>query len=281
MDREKPGMEEDFARLRHFLLSRSGFDLGAYKAEQMRRRLDAAMFRLGVRSYAELLQRLREDPKAVQDLIDRLTINVSEFFRNPEKFRQLETVILPKLLQRWPQLRAWSAGCSYGAEPYSLAILLREVTGRADHHILATDIDQAILERARRGEYTPEEVKNVPTQRLRRYFHAQGDLYVVREEIKSMVEFRRHDLLRDPFGEGWHLILCRNVVIYFTEEAKAQLYVRFYHALAEGGVLFIGATEQILNARAIGFTSPLPFFYEKAAPSASEAGSARGRVLAP
>ncbi|MDR5695916.1 MAG: protein-glutamate O-methyltransferase CheR [Armatimonadota bacterium] len=263
MAETKPRVEEDFAQLRQFLLSRCGFDLGAYKLEQMRRRLEAAMFRLGVASYAELLRRLREDPKAVQDLIDRLTINVSEFFRNPEKFHQLETVILPRLLRRWPRLRAWSAGCSYGAEPYSLAILLREVTGRSDHQILATDIDQAILERARRGEYTSEEVKNVPIQRLRKYFYQKDNLYVVHKEIKSMVEFRRHDLLRDPFEDGWHLILCRNVVIYFTEAAKTQLYTRFYHALADGGVLFIGATEQILNARAIGFTSPLPFFYEK------------------
>jgi chemotaxis protein methyltransferase CheR len=137
------------------------------------------------------------------------------------------------------------------------------MTPSAKHRILATDLDIEILNKARAGVYTINEIKNITAQRKNNYFKIEDDKYTVLDDIKSRIEFKRHNLLLDSFETGFDLILCRNVVIYFTEEAKDKLYRRFFAALKPGGVLFVGGTEAILNFRDIGFVSYLPFFYRK------------------
>ena len=128
---------------------------------------------------------------------------------------------------------------------------------------MATDLDIEMLTKAKNGIYTPTDIKNIPKARIAKYFKPVNGSYSINEEIKAKVEYKKHNLLLDRFKSGFDLILCRNVVIYFTEEAKDALYRRFFAALKPGGVLFVGGTEAILNFREIGFESYLPFFYKK------------------
>ncbi len=253
----------EYAALVHLLKRQTGLDLTQYRPEQMERRLLAALHRMGLRSPEEFLARARQDPALLADLVDRLTIHVSEFFRNPELFEILQRKVLPELRARFGELRVWSAGCSHGAEAYSVAILLQELDPSGGWSVLGTDIDRGVLQQAEEGVYRDPEIRNVSPQRRARFFVREEDRWRVHPEVRRRVRFRRHDLLSDPFGGPWHLILCRNVVIYFTEEAKQDLYRRFLHALAPGGYLFVGAAEQVFGAREMGFEPVHPFFYRK------------------
>ena len=247
------------------LFAKSSINLNDYKPAQMQRRITNFLHRNNARGYLDFFQKIETDPKLYKSFIDYLTINVTEFFRTPEKFNELEAVVLPDLLMKKQRLNIWSAGCSIGAEPYSLAMALDQLTPTVRHRILGTDLDVEMLNKAKQGLYTTNELKNVAPERLKRYFSVQNDNYLVQEAVRSRVELVRHNLLLDTFEDGFDLILCRNVVIYFTEEAKNTLYRRFFKALRPGGVLFVGGTEAILNFREMGFEGYLPFFYRKPA----------------
>lgn len=241
----------------------AGIDLSAYKSQQMRRRLGTLIARNRVANLFEYT-RLLDQPAKLQEFLDFFTINVSEFFRIPDKFDYLERQILPNLMVKGRELRVWSAGCSNGAEPYSLAMMLEEMAPYGRWSILATDVDRTTLARAQRGDgYTPADVRNVSERRLAKYFQQDGSGYRVVDSLKRRVRFRVHDLLKDPFEAGFHLILCRHVVIYFTEEAKDVLYRRFADAMVEGGVLFVGGTEIIPRAREIDLETVAVSFYRK------------------
>lgn len=254
----------DYATLAYLLRRRVGLDLAGYRPEQMERRLHGALQRMGLQSVAELVARARQDPSVLDDLVDRLTINVSEFFRNPELFRVLEERVLPELRRQFAPLRVWSAGCSNGAEAYSVAMLLAEQDPAGAWSVLGTDIDRSVLAQAEAARYREEDVRQVSAARRQRFLVRDGEAWCVHPSLRARVRFRRHDLLRDPFGGPWHLILCRNVVIYFTEDAKRTLYRRFAEVLAPGGYLFVGAAEQVPAARELGFEPAYPFFYRKA-----------------
>lgn len=255
--------ERDWELFKQKFKAKSGIDLNLYKANQMQRRIGNLMTRHGTSSYVEFYHKIEKDQKMFSDFVEYLTINVTEFFRTPEKFSELEAKVIPDLLKVNPKLNIWSAGCSIGAEPYSLAMILKEMTPAAKHRILATDLDVEILAKAKKGIYTENELKAISAARKKNYFDFAEGKYVVSNEIKARVEFKQHNLLLDRFETGFDLILCRNVVIYFTEEAKDQLYRRFFAALKPGGVLFVGGTEAILNFRDMGYVSYLPFFYRK------------------
>lgn len=253
---------DDYLWFCEHVLAKTGLDLKQYKRSQMERRLRSMAERAGARDLQEYWAVLEKDARQFAYFIDRITINVSELFRNPEKFDELRRVILPELRRLGSPLKVWSAGCSYGAEPYSLAILLEEMRP-LQYHILATDVDETILNKAREGYFAPEDMRNVSAEWRQRYFIQQDNRYQVKPELKRNISFRKHNLLADPFDSGFHLIVCRNVVIYFNEEAKDRLYARFFQSLVPGGVLFVGSTERIFNYRDIGFEMPLSFFYRK------------------
>lgn len=256
--------ERDWTDFKRKLKAKTEIDLDLYKEPQMKRRIGNLVTRAGMDSYSGYFDRVVKDKNEFASFIEYLTINVSEFFRTPEKFGKLETDVIPDLLKRTSKLNIWSAGCSIGAEPYSLAIIMKEMTPNLRHRILASDLDVEILAKAKRGIYTENELKAMTPQRRAKYFDVvEGDKFAVKQEIKNCIEFKRHNLLKDPFESGFDLILCRNVVIYFTEEAKDQLYANFFKALKPGGILFVGATEAILNFRKLGYTSFQPFFYQK------------------
>ena len=256
---------QEYSYIKREVLKLTGVDLNCYKSPQVQRRLKTFLLRSGHTAWTSFFRALRDDSATLNKLKDYLTINVSAFFRDSEKFEYLRESILPELLRGRPTLRLWSAGCSHGHEPYSLAILLSEATGPyRRHQILATDIDHSALERAQAGGlYSADEVANVPPALLKRYFQAQEDGYRVVERLRRKITFRYHNLVSDPFESGFDLIVCRNVVIYFRTEVKDRLYRRFYDALRPCGVLFVGGTEFLSKASDIGFESAGISFYRR------------------
>ena len=256
--------DKDWELFKDKLNKKTGIDLQLYKEQQMRRRINNLINKTPFKSYTSFFNDVVKDKQKFADFIEYLTINVSEFFRNADKFGLLETDIIPYLLKRNDSLNIWSAGCSIGAEPYSLSIIMKELTPGKRHRILATDLDIEIIAKAKKGIYTADEIKAMRSDRKVKYFTKTPDgKYAIKPEIKMPVDFKRHNLLKDPFERNFDLILCRNVVIYFTEEAKAELYKNFFKALRPGGILFVGGTESILNSRQIGYVTYKPFFYQK------------------
>jgi chemotaxis protein methyltransferase CheR len=262
-----PELLHDFEQFKAQLKKRAGLDLSQYKFEQTYRRIYTMMERAGYHKFTDYFNHLAQDESRLRGFIDRLAINVSELFRNPEQFQILKNEVLPELLRSSFQLKCWSAGCSYGAEAYSIAILLHELSPNRGHQILGTDIDQEVLERARRGVFSENDMRNVPAEYQQRYFRAFQEsgrtLYEADPALKRYLKFERHNLLSDPYPKGFHLIACRNVVIYFSDEAKERIFREFHSALMPGGYLFVGNTERIFNYAQIGFENPSAFFYKK------------------
>ncbi len=253
------GFDQLSARFRRL----TGIDLNQYKGRQLERRLQSLLRRHNLADYTALSLRLERDPAFLQEFKDFLTINVSEFFRNPEKFRELQERVLPELLKARPRLRIWSAGCSIGAEIYSVAMILDEVSPGRGHVLLATDIDRASLDKARLAVYQEQELKTLPPHLRDRWFRPVNGGWQVDRRLAERVEFKNHNMLEDPMPADMDLILCRNVVIYFTDEAKDRLYRRFFNSLRPGGYLFTGGTETIFQAREIGFRLISPCFYRR------------------
>lgn len=255
----------DFSLFKEKVRVHFKLDLNAYKENQLKRRLDSLMVKQKVNmgDYAGFFKLLAADRKAYMEFLDTLTINVSEFFRDKTMFNLLEEKVFPALLEKKSTLKIWSAACSSGAEPYSMAIILNELTSNRRHHIEGSDIDRNILQAAAQARYHPDQVRNVSGPRQTKYFRREGNLYFLNENIKKMISFRQHDLLLDPFGQGYDLIACRNVTIYFTREAQEKLNIKFYRALNPGGVLFIGASEMIFNYHELGFEKIASCFYRR------------------
>ncbi len=241
--------EEEYGYLKKKINDILKIDLQGYKDHQMRRRLNGFIARVNAASIVEYCKALETNGEESQKLRDFLTINVSEFFRDPQQYETLRTKMLPELIKNNPKLNIWSAGCSIGAEPYSVAMLLEGITPFTKHRIIATDIDDVILAKAKAGgPYTAADVRSVKSDVLKRCFREEDGAYWVVDRIKEKVDFKRQNLLKDTFEKGFDLIICRNVVIYFTEESKTTLYQNFYNSLKENGVFFIGGTETLLGA---------------------------------
>ena len=256
--------DKDWGTFKQKLKAKTEIDLDLYKEAQMKRRISNLVTRAGMDSFVTYFDQVSKDKDEFAGFIEYLTINVSEFYRTPDKFSKLETDVIPDLLKRSPTLNIWSAGCSIGAEVYSLTMIMKELTPGKKHRLLATDLDVEIIAKAKKGVYAENELKALDPKRKEKYFTKTADgRFAIKDEIKQCVEFKRHNLLKDPFEKGFDLILCRNVVIYFTEEAKDKLYRNFFASLKPGGILFVGATEAILNARNMGYVSYQPFFYQK------------------
>ena len=243
-----------------------GIDLNSYK-EQIHRRTHELMSRWGCKTYDESYDMMSKDEKKLREFLDHLTINVSEFFRNDSQWWKLRDKIIPELIQKrkTKRLKLWSAGCATGEEPYSLAILSAVCGLDTMNPVLAADIDQGAISIAQRANYRKAQLLNVPKEYLAKYFTTRdaGATYDVNADIKRRVSFKRMNMIEDAFGGNFDIILCRNVVIYFTAETKDKLYHKFYDALAPGGYFLVGSTEQIFGYQKIGFVSAGPFLYTK------------------
>jgi len=254
---------EQFAR---YIYHKTGIDIANYKNQQLKRRVIALMEKENFSNLTDYYTYLHNYPVRLEEFINKITINVSEFFRDKEIFDELKNKIIPMLYKARPSLpyfKIWSAGCANGAEIYSVGIILDELGYLAKSRLIGTDISSYILEKAKKGLFTDIEAKNINKQRIVIYFKKKDNFYTIIDKIKSRTNFMYHDLLKDDFEERYDLIICRNVIIYFTEEIKKNIYKRFYNALRKGGILFIGGTERIIKPKEFGFHVLSPFFYQK------------------
>jgi chemotaxis protein methyltransferase CheR len=241
-----------------------GIDLTRYKPAQVWRRVNGFATAHGFANADALLVNASQDAALKQTFLDMLTINVSEFFRNPEAWDALVAQYLKPMLTSQLSVRIWSAGCSLGFEPFTIAMLARELAPHTPIYILATDLDDTTLSRAKKGQYTENQMAGVsPARRAKFFRHLDNESWEARPEIQAPITWRRHDLLKDPYEYPFDIICCRNVVIYFTEAAKTELYEHFADALRPGGLLFLGATESIPSVRAIGLLPSGLTFYKR------------------
>ncbi|MBR1629425.1 MAG: protein-glutamate O-methyltransferase CheR, partial [Lachnospiraceae bacterium] len=186
------------------------------------------------------------------------------FYRNPDQWKLLVQTYAPELIERFgKKLKIWSAACSTGDEPYSLVMALSELIDINQITITATDLDKQVIAQAKTGLYSEKSIAGVPDAYKKKYFTKVGASYKIADQIKRRVQFKQHNLLLDKYVTDYHLIVCRNVLIYFTEEAKRDVYVKFNKSLAPHGLLFIGSTEQVMDYKNIGYKRRSSFFYEK------------------
>lgn len=263
--RKEEDMIKDYEDFKKFILQQTTIDLNAYKERQMKRRIDTLIARNKFKDYDSYCNAIKVDKDLMEEFVNYITINVSEFYRNPALWKTLEDVILPDLINKFgSNLKIWSAACSTGDEPYSLAMVLAKKVPLSKVHIYATDIDEQVLAKAKDGVYGANSLKGLPAEYKNKYFEKMGDrFYKISDEIKRCVEFKKANLLRDAYPTGMHLIVCRNVMIYFTEEAKEDIYKKFNNSLVKDGCLFVGNTEQIINYKELGYSFDKLFFYRK------------------
>lgn len=257
-------MTYDYAYFKREVLALTAIDLNCYKENQMKRRIDTLIAKHKIEGYDKYVQGLKNDRELFDEFVNYITINVSEFYRNPEQWRLLDEQVIPDLIGKFGRnLKIWSAACSTGDEPYSLVMALSKHIPLNNIRIFATDLDKQVIEKAKVGLYAEKSIASVPAEFKAKYFTKVGPSFKIADEIKARVEFKEHNLLKDPYPSECHLIVCRNVLIYFTEEAKEDVFRKFCRALAGGGVLFIGSTEQIINYKDIGYVRKNSFFYQK------------------
>ena len=263
--------DQEYLILKKKVLNMTGIDLEHYKSQQMRRRLSAFIENSTVKDVITYCRTIEQDESGLRKLCDFLTINVTEFYRDAWAFKDLQNIILPKLMEKNDHLYIWSAGCSNGAEAYTIAMLVMDISRKVNLRILGTDMDELSLAKARAGgPYREDMIKSMPKQLIAKYFTVQDGEYWVKQEVKDKAVFKKHNLLADPFEKGFNLIVCRNVTIYFTEEAKDMLNHRFYDSLKENGMLFVGATEFMVNAMKTGFSKLGTCFYLKTTATSAE-----------
>lgn len=257
-------MTYDYEYFKKAVFDLTTIDLSSYKEKQMKRRIDTLIEKRKISGYDKYIELLKKDKEVYEEFVSYLTINVSEFYRNPEQWELMDKEIIPELISKFGKnLKIWSAACSTGDEPYSLVMALSKHIPLNQIKIYATDLDKQILEKAKLGLYNAKSIENVPAEFKKKYFTEIGGAYKISDEIKSRVDFNRHNLLKDSYPSNYHMIVCRNVLIYFTEEAKEEVFKKFNDSLASKGVLFIGSTEQIINYKEIGYQRKNSFYYEK------------------
>jgi two-component system CheB/CheR fusion protein len=231
-----------------------GLDLRGYKQTTLERRVRRRMSALNKASFAEYLQVFRNDPHEKNELLNTVLINVTQFFRDPQAWEALRAEILPKFLRNLrpgDSFRAWSAGCASGEEAYSLAILLAEHFGSRLHEfdvkIYATDIDEDALTSARRGEYRAEHLQEMRHDWRAKYLQETPTALRITRDIRRLVIFGRSNLLSDAPISHCHLVICRNVLIYFDTDTQRHIFSRLHYALEREGILFLGKAESKLT----------------------------------
>jgi chemotaxis protein methyltransferase CheR len=256
---------DNYETFKELIFKLTNINLDAYKERQMKRRIDSLISKNKITSYIEYVETIKKNPTMFEEFINYLTINVSEFYRNPEQWKLLEHDILPYLFNKFGNnIKIWSAACSTGDEPYSLVMLLSRFMPLSRIKVLATDIDRQVLDKARLGLYNVKSLKDLPEEFVSKYFQQVNDkTYQISDSIKACVEFKQHNLLKDEYPKQCDLIVCRNVLIYFTEEAKDEIYKKFNMALKNDAILFVGSTEQIIQPQNLQFSSYKSFFYKK------------------
>ncbi|HMJ02570.1 MAG TPA: protein-glutamate O-methyltransferase CheR [Conexibacter sp.] len=245
-----------FAALTAKISRERGFGCASYKEKCLRRRIAVRMRARGVHTYGDYADVLDADGAEYEKLLDALTINVTKLFRNWETYAAMAETVVPALLDRdLPRIDVWSAGCSSGEEPYSVAALFHRHAERAGTldslparlRILGSDIDARCLAAAERGTFEEGDFVDTPDELRRRYFEQEAPFGIV-PDVRRLVRFERRDLLAEEAPAGAHHLICyRNVLIYFDRETQERLFDKFHRALAPGGFLVLGKVETLLG----------------------------------
>ena len=278
--------KEEFLAMRDFIHERSGIFFAENKEYLLRNRLVKRMAELGVSTYKDYFYRVKYDAsnKEFSELMNLVTTNETFFFRNEPQLLSFSDEVLPLLLDqkrdaRGKSLKIWSAGCSTGEEPYTIAVIIMERLGSLagwNIEIIANDISENVLQKARLGEYSGLTLRNVKPLVLDRYFQktGDGDIYRVRPEVKALVKFSQinlNDQRKLAMLSGFDVILCRNVMIYFSDDVKRQIVRGFYNALKPGGYLYIGHSETLHGIskafKLVYFKNALVYHKEPAGPA--------------
>ena len=246
--------EKEFSDLKSIIKRKIGFNCEDYKQPHLKRRLAVRLRATESKSYRDYAQVLSKNEAEVNKLKETLTVNVTELFRNPETFDSVRNNVLPELIKQKginKVIKVWSAGCSNGEEPYSIAIMLNEFLGsstkRYNISIQATDIDDDSIAKAEMAIFQPKQLEKIGQERINRFFVKKGNNYQVIDEVKNLVKVKRHDLISGPKFSGFDIIFCRNVTIYFEQKLQEILYMNFYNALNDGGYFVMGKTETLVG----------------------------------
>ncbi|MEJ5327859.1 MAG: protein-glutamate O-methyltransferase CheR [Candidatus Bathyarchaeia archaeon] len=237
-----------YQKLKNLLHETIGLNFSCYRDEYLRRRLSIRLRATGTFTFSKYLNYLKKNPQEFNNILNDLTINFTTFFRDRDVYDYLEKNLLP-LLFKSKEVTIWSAGCATGEEPYSLAILVHKVIGTQLSNynvtIYASDIDEDALAKAQKGVYNKKQLYEVEDSIINKYFSYNCGTYQIKDFIKQLVHFEKHDLMKPPLHNELDLILCRNVMIFFARESQQQVHMQFYDALREGGYLVIGKSEML------------------------------------
>ncbi|MCB9362658.1 protein-glutamate O-methyltransferase CheR [Candidatus Woesearchaeota archaeon] len=242
--------EVHFVALMKYVADNLRFDSHKYHLSYLKRRVHSRMFITRIPTYDGYLQYIEGNEEEQHQLLKNLTVNVTRFFRNALVFKEIRDVVLPELFRSKKEgkgIKIWCAGCSSGEEPYTIAIILCEILHQKklpEHiKIFGTDIDQEAINKAMIGEYTQSQLSETEPYLVDKYFIPDGDVYILKDGIRDSVTFVNHDLFNDSLLAGMDIIVCRNVVIYFNQEAKENLYEGFYSCLNNYGYFIMGKSE--------------------------------------
>ncbi|MFD7298104.1 CheR family methyltransferase [Streptomyces sp. NPDC059897] len=246
--------DEELEELLGFLRDARGFDFTGYKRSSLGRRIRKRMGDVGIDSYADYRDQLETNADEFSALFNTILINVTSIFRDTDAWTYLQREVIPEVLAEHGQeeeIRVWSAGCSSGEEAYSLAIMFAEALGIEETlnrvKIYGTDVDDEALRDARSGLYPAKTLEPLSDALREKYFEQNGARYSFRPDLRRRVIFGRHDITRDAPISRLDLLVCRNALMYFNVEAQTQIIDRFHFALREGGFLFLGKAEMLLN----------------------------------
>ncbi len=247
LTRENRGLRQLLEKIYH----ERGFDFREYRETTLRRRIGRRLRFRGQETYEEYARLLDQDPQEYNRLFDDLTINVTSFFRDQIAFEALAERVLPVIVRgdrrKKGPVRIWSAGCATGAEPYSIAILSRELAGGSNSldkiTIVGTDIDPKALDRARDGHFGSREVEGIQAAWIKKYFLKGGNDFRIRPMIQNLVDFHVHDLTKDPPLKDMDLVVCRNTLIYFTPALQIRVLKALHAGLKPRGFLLLGKAE--------------------------------------
>jgi chemotaxis protein methyltransferase CheR len=254
----------DYIQFKEAFYQETGLNLDSYKDKQMERRIRQLMQRQDKLNFRIFYEYLAETPSAMEYFFNYLTINTSEFYRDEKVYARLKEEIFPELLSNHSGiLTIWSAGCSIGAEPYTVAIIFDELRALHRIRIIGTDMDDKALLAAKNGSYKKKYLDKIPPETIDNYFRIEEEDYCLKPEICSAVTFRRHNLLVDDPVSACSMILCRNVFIYFKAETQNFLLERFSSELKPGGFLVIGSAEYISHPEKYGLKKRHNTIYQK------------------
>lgn len=254
----------DYSDFKEAFYRRTGLDLNLYKDKQMERRIRQLMQREDKSGFRELFNYLSASAAALEFFLNYLTINTSEFFRDQKVYSLLQREIFPEIMHSFQgKMVVWSAGCSIGAEPYTVAIILHQLQALSRWEIIATDMDDKALLTAQQGCYNIKQLGRTPAALLEAYFSREKELYCIKPEIREAVRFRQHNMLTDDPIPRCHILFCRNVFIYFKPQTQHFLLERFSRIIVPGGFIVIGSAEYIANSAQYSFTKRHNTIFQK------------------